>query len=203
LVLDPLAWEHRAPVNGLKSLLFVLFLVLVPVVPLMYIMTKPLRDSRKAGAGVARGRSSATPFSLITVIGTLVTVVVFLALVITLVGQRFGGSDNERTVDPRDDENRDVSVPRIEQGDLRAGKLVFQKSGCGGCHTLAEARTSGTTGPDLDERNPDFAEVVGAVSTGPGIMPAFSARLSNAEIRNVALYISTKAAGPEDEEGED
>ena len=31
------------------------------------------------------------------------------------------------------------------------GKAVFTESGCGGCHTLADAGTSGGTGPDLDE----------------------------------------------------
>jgi len=31
------------------------------------------------------------------------------------------------------------------------GKAVFEAQGCGGCHTLADAGTSGTTGPDLDD----------------------------------------------------
>jgi cytochrome c oxidase subunit II len=31
------------------------------------------------------------------------------------------------------------------------GKAVFTDSGCGGCHALADAGTSGGTGPDLDE----------------------------------------------------
>ena len=31
------------------------------------------------------------------------------------------------------------------------GKTVFTESGCGGCHTLADAGTTGSIGPDLDE----------------------------------------------------
>jgi cytochrome c oxidase subunit II len=31
------------------------------------------------------------------------------------------------------------------------GKAVFTESGCGGCHALADAGTTGGTGPDLDE----------------------------------------------------
>jgi cytochrome c oxidase subunit II len=31
------------------------------------------------------------------------------------------------------------------------GKAVFTDSGCGGCHALADAGTSGGTGPDLNE----------------------------------------------------
>ena len=32
-----------------------------------------------------------------------------------------------------------------------AGKAVFDSQGCAGCHTLADAGATGTTGPDLDE----------------------------------------------------
>jgi cytochrome c oxidase subunit 2 len=36
-------------------------------------------------------------------------------------------------------------------GGAAAGKGVFTSQGCGGCHKLADAGTSATTGPDLDE----------------------------------------------------
>jgi cytochrome c oxidase subunit II len=32
-----------------------------------------------------------------------------------------------------------------------SGKQVFEKAGCTGCHTLADAGSTGTTGPDLDK----------------------------------------------------
>jgi mono/diheme cytochrome c family protein len=32
------------------------------------------------------------------------------------------------------------------------GKIVFQNNGCGGCHTLAAAASTGTVGPNLDTR---------------------------------------------------
>ena len=35
-------------------------------------------------------------------------------------------------------------------GDATAGKAVWDANGCGGCHTLAAAGSSGTLGPDLD-----------------------------------------------------
>lgn len=41
----------------------------------------------------------------------------------------------------------DVSAPG--QADLAHGKRVFQQN-CGACHTLADARTHGTVGPNLD-----------------------------------------------------
>lgn len=41
--------------------------------------------------------------------------------------------------------------PEVEGG---PGAQVFANNGCGGCHTLAVAGSSGTTGPDLDEALP-------------------------------------------------
>jgi cytochrome c oxidase subunit II len=35
------------------------------------------------------------------------------------------------------------------------GKAIFTENGCGGCHALADAGTTGGTGPDLDEVLPD------------------------------------------------
>ena len=36
-------------------------------------------------------------------------------------------------------------------GDLAAGKAAFAANGCGSCHTLAAAGSSGSVGPDLDK----------------------------------------------------
>ena len=36
-------------------------------------------------------------------------------------------------------------------GAATAGKAVFASAGCGGCHTLAAAGTSGNVGPNLDK----------------------------------------------------
>jgi mono/diheme cytochrome c family protein len=48
--------------------------------------------------------------------------------------------------------------PKVEGG---PGAQVFANNGCGGCHTLAAAGSSGVTGPDLDEVIPgqDAAKV--------------------------------------------
>ena len=37
------------------------------------------------------------------------------------------------------------------KGNPAAGKLVFQQSGCGGCHTFKAANATGNVGPDLDK----------------------------------------------------
>lgn len=75
---------------------------------------------------------------------------------------------------------------------LAAGKTVFE-SNCGTCHTLAEAGTSGTVGPNLDELKPEKALVETQVTNGGGVMPAFGGTLSPGEIEEVAEYVSTVA----------
>jgi len=70
------------------------------------------------------------------------------------------------------------------------GKTIF-KTKCGGCHTLADAGTTGTTGPNLDQLKPPFAIVQRQVINGGAIMPAFKSVLSAAQIRAVATYVSS------------
>jgi mono/diheme cytochrome c family protein len=72
------------------------------------------------------------------------------------------------------------------------GKAVFT-SNCGGCHTLADAGTSGAVGPNLDDLKPDEARVKTQVENGGGAMPAFKGTLSDAEIASVAAYVSSVA----------
>jgi cytochrome c oxidase subunit 2 len=43
-------------------------------------------------------------------------------------------------------------------GGAAAGKPVFISNGCGACHTLADAATTGTVGPDLDKIAADAAK---------------------------------------------
>ena len=77
-------------------------------------------------------------------------------------------------------------------GDAAAGKVVFTAK-CGGCHTLADAGTSGAIGPNLDEAKPGADKVVERVTNGKGVMPAFKGTLSDADIANVAAYVSSVA----------
>lgn len=82
------------------------------------------------------------------------------------------------------------------QGDPVAGKQVFVgSSACGTCHTLADAGTSGTVGPNLDDAKPSFDLVVERVTNGSGAMPPFKDTLSEQQIQDVAAYVSTAAGG--------
>jgi cbb3-type cytochrome c oxidase subunit III len=72
------------------------------------------------------------------------------------------------------------------------GKTIF-KAKCGSCHTLADAGTNGTQGPNLDALKPPFDIVKHQVEVGGGIMPAFKGTLTDKQIAAVARYVSSVA----------
>ena len=79
------------------------------------------------------------------------------------------------------------------KGDITAGKKVFVSGGCGSCHTLADAGSSGAVGPNLDEAKPDAALVKTRVTNGRGAMPPFKGQLNATQIADVAAYVSSVA----------
>ncbi|MBA3376431.1 MAG: c-type cytochrome [Actinobacteria bacterium] len=76
-------------------------------------------------------------------------------------------------------------------GDPAAGKEVFLGvGGCGSCHTLADAGTTGSIGPNLDEAAPSLELALDRVTNGQGAMPSFSGQLTEQQIADVAAYVS-------------
>jgi PQQ-dependent dehydrogenase (methanol/ethanol family) len=71
-----------------------------------------------------------------------------------------------------------------------SGSEVFESAGCGNCHTLAAAGSTGTQGPDLDQIEPSQATVEKQVTKGGGLMPAFGNKLSKKEIEEVGAYVA-------------
>ncbi|MDX6437315.1 MAG: quinohemoprotein ethanol dehydrogenase [Gaiellaceae bacterium] len=72
------------------------------------------------------------------------------------------------------------------------GKQIFITK-CGGCHTLKDAGTTGTQGPNLDLLKPPFLRAKNQVIKGGGIMPAFKGVLNDAQINAVAKYVADHA----------
>jgi cytochrome c6 len=133
------------------------------------------------------------------------TALALIALVFA-VGLAACGGEEEASPEPEtttgtittDTETTDETTTGEEpaEGDPVAGKEVFLgASGCGSCHTLADAGTSGTIGPNLDDSQPSADLVVDRVTNGAGAMPSFSSTLSEEDIANVAAYVSTSAGG--------
>ena len=79
------------------------------------------------------------------------------------------------------------------EGDAAAGKQVFASAGCVACHTLADAGSSGTVGPNLDDAKPPATLVVARVTNGAGVMPAFPEHPTPEHIPDVAASVSSVA----------
>ena len=77
-------------------------------------------------------------------------------------------------------------------GNLTSGKDIFAAN-CGSCHTLADAATTGKVGPNVDQLKPAFARVQRQVTNGGAVMPAFKGKLTPAQIKAVAKYVSSVA----------
>jgi len=75
------------------------------------------------------------------------------------------------------------------------GSQVWSQAGCGGCHTLRAAGSSGSGGPNLDYLRPSAAAVAAQVSSGGGGMPSFGGSLSPSEIQALASWVSSTAGG--------
>jgi mono/diheme cytochrome c family protein len=74
--------------------------------------------------------------------------------------------------------------------DFAAARTKFATT-CGGCHTLADAKTSGTVGPNLDQLKPDEARVEHQIKVGGGPMPA--GLFKGQDAKDVAAYVAAVA----------
>ena len=70
---------------------------------------------------------------------------------------------------------------------------MFATAGCTSCHTLKDAGSTGTVGPNLDEAKPPKSLVVDRVTNGKSVMPSFKGQLTPQQIAAVAEYVSTVA----------
>jgi mono/diheme cytochrome c family protein len=86
-----------------------------------------------------------------------------------------------------------TEAPAADEEKIALGKTVFESAGCESCHTLADAGSTGTVGPNLDEVQPAAEDVQLIVSNGRGGMPASKENLEPEQIEAVALYVSSVA----------
>ena len=73
------------------------------------------------------------------------------------------------------------------------GEAIFAEAGCGGCHALEAAGSSGTVGPNLDESKPARNLAIDRITNGRGAMPAFEDSYSAEQIEAVADYVVASA----------
>jgi mono/diheme cytochrome c family protein len=86
-----------------------------------------------------------------------------------------------------------VTAAPAGPGGATSGKQIFQTAGCANCHTLKDAGSTGTVGPNLDQAKPPKSLVVDRVTNGKSVMPSFKGTLSPEQIQAVADYVSSVA----------
>ena len=92
-------------------------------------------------------------------------------------------------------EQKATVPPQYKNGNATAGKQVFASAGCTACHTLKDAGSTGTVGPNLDQAKPPLSLAVERVTKGAGQMPSFKGQLSDKQIADVTAYVVTSSGG--------
>ncbi|MDQ3380574.1 MAG: c-type cytochrome [Actinomycetota bacterium] len=100
-------------------------------------------------------------------------------------------TETTETTDTEPTETETTDTQPAGGGDPAAGKEVFLGvGGCGSCHTFADAGTSGSIGPNLDDAAPSIDLALDRITNGQGAMPSFSGQLTEQQIADVAAYVS-------------
>jgi mono/diheme cytochrome c family protein len=88
-----------------------------------------------------------------------------------------------------------TTTQALPKGNPANGKQVFTSAGCGGCHTLADAGSTGNVGPNLDQAKPTLQLALTRVINGASPMPSFKGTLTNQQIADVATYVVQATSG--------
>jgi mono/diheme cytochrome c family protein len=103
-----------------------------------------------------------------------------------------------------------AAPPKVPGG---PGAQVFANNGCGGCHTLAAAKSGGTTGPNLDEVLPGQSTAMvqesienpnAKIAKGypANVMPqTFAEKLSPKELEQLVEYLIESTGGGKGKKG--
>jgi mono/diheme cytochrome c family protein len=117
-------------------------------------------------------------------------VLLLAALVLVVALPACGGEEEEQALPETVEGTLPANTGAASEGDPAKGKTIFASAGCGGCHTFSAAGSTGTVGPNLDDASVDFEAAVQQIKNGGGGMPAFSGRLNDQEIADVAAFVT-------------
>jgi mono/diheme cytochrome c family protein len=131
---------------------------------------------------------------------TLVTVVLFVATVASVVvfakeEEEAHGGEAAAETHGGETGGETSGGGEAPAGDAEAGSEVYASAGCGSCHALEAAGSSGQVGPNLDESQPDAELVEDRVRNGAGAMPAFEGQLTDEQIADVTAYVVESTQG--------
>jgi cytochrome c6 len=119
-------------------------------------------------------------------------VVTALALVLAGCG---GGETAAPEPETIEGENPATQTQPTSEGNAEEGKEIFAANGCGSCHVLEDAGSTGTVGPNLDETKPDLQLAIDRITNGASPMPAFQDTLTEQQILDVATYVVEASGG--------
>ena len=192
VVLGSLAILVAVALRAPRSVVLDAFLVAIAV---SLVVNDTPGDVLGAGAAIAIALARGTPEHGWLSSEPMRRAAVMLALLALATGLAGCGGEEEVTPTPETiigtlPEQTTAEEPgSTVEGDASNGAQIFASAGCGGCHTLEAAGSSGTVGPNLDESQPDLSLTTDRVTNGQGAMPAFSDSLSEQEIADVATYV--------------
>ena len=129
----------------------------------------------------------------------VVSVVLVVAMLgaVELLGESHAGEERPESAETTEGEPAETTggdggadgVPA--EADAAAGADVYDSAGCGSCHVLESAGSTGAVGPSLDDSAAGYDAALQQIANGGGGMPAFSGQLSEEEIRDVAAFVVT------------
>ncbi|MGI9556375.1 MAG: c-type cytochrome [Solirubrobacterales bacterium] len=165
---------------------------------------QPTNGSRPAHRGPARQGLRGT----VRLAGLLVALILSVFLIAAC-----GGDDDDDSAD--DTATTEAEAPADEGAEEEAGEeeaaggtdgqVIFVETGCGSCHTLAAAQTSGMVGPVLDDTIPgqSVEEVTESIVDPDAIVvedffegtmpPSYGDQLSPEQIDALATFIVDNA----------
>ena len=199
VVLGSLAILVAVALRGRRDALLEAFLAALAV---SLLVNDTPADVLGVGAAIAIALARHPPGSDFVLSAPMRRAALLLALLALLVGAAGCGGGEETGATP---ETVEGTLPEQEEtteepgtmlaGDPAAGESVYASAGCGGCHTMEAAGSSGTVGPNLDDSQPDQALTVDRVTNGAGAMPAFGGQLTEQQIADVAAYVVENTSG--------
>lgn len=109
-----------------------------------------------------------------------------LLVLVLCVGATACGGDDDTDATATEETTTEETTTTAEAA---SGREIFVAN-CGSCHTLSDAGTSGSVGPNLDGIGLDVSAVETQVRNGGGGMPAFEGQLTDEEIAAVSSYVA-------------
>lgn len=86
--------------------------------------------------------------------------------------------------------NASDPTAKLTAAEVEKGRGLFNDWSCGACHTLGDAKASGSIGPSFDgDTRLDHPFTVDRITNGQGAMPAFGGQMTDEEIDLLARYI--------------